>query len=272
MGRVKIGLYGAGGRVGRRLIALAVRDADFFEIVGCYVSPSSQLLGKKVSDIDPECQYNVEFTVFSADIFLKNKPDVVIDFSTPSGTMTLADEMMKLKVPLVIGTTGLTKDQESYLHGQVASHLAVIHAMNFSLGVNLMFRISADIARALGDDYNIEISEIHHNKKIDSPSGTAIGLAKHVCEAKNQEYADVAKNGRCGQVGKRSKTEIGIHALRMGNVVGEHTIHFGNDYERIEFTHRAQDRDLFAAGALRAAKWLSDRGAGFYTMQDVLFG
>jgi 4-hydroxy-tetrahydrodipicolinate reductase len=254
----RIAINGAGGRVGQRLQALAADDASL-EVVATLVSDGSTRLGH------PSCG---ALAYTSA---LPGGASVLVDFSTPAATMQRAEEAAELGLALVIGTTGLEEAEISRLKA-LSARVPVLLAHNFSLGVNLLCRIAAEVARALGDDFDVEIVEAHHNRKVDAPSGTAMGLARAVAGALGRDVASDLRHGRQGRSCKRTPREIGMHALRMGSVVGEHTVHFGSEFERVELTHRASNRDVFAAGALRACKWIDGRSPGWYTMDDVLFG
>jgi len=196
--------------------------------------------------------------------------DVVVDFSLPAGTMAALDACVKRKTPMVIGTTGLNDAQLARLK-DASKTVPIVFAPNFSVGVNLLLRLVGDVARTLGDDYDCEIVEMHHRFKKDAPSGTALKLAEAIAKATGRELKDDAVFGREGAVGERKKGEIGILALRGGDVVGDHTITFATMGERIELTHRASSRETFVRGALRAAKFLLEgRKPGLYSMLDVL--
>ncbi len=258
-------IAGAAGRMGRRLLALAEADPEL-ETVQALESAAHPLQGKELADIEPACKSSI-----SLSSTLQPGADVIVDFSTPEGTAGLAATAAEMGVAMVIGTTGLNETETAAVTA-AAEKIPVIHAPNFALGVNLVFRLAGEIARALGEDFDIEIMEAHHNQKADAPSGTALGIARSICAATGRDLDRDLVHGRHGKPGARTRKEIGMHSLRMGSVVGDHTVHFGSEYERIELTHRAQNRDVFAAGALRAAKWLVGRAAGSYGMADVLFG
>lgn len=262
---VRVAINGAAGRMGRRLIALALADSGL-ELAQALEFSKHPQLGKPLSAIVPEAPAGL-----ALESDLAAKTQVLIDFSVPESTAARAAEAAAKGVALVIGTTGLTAAQEAAV-AEAARAVPVIHAPNFSLGVNLVFRIAAEIAQALGEDFDIEIAEAHHNRKADAPSGTALGIAKSVCAATGRDLAADLVHGREGKPGPRDRREIGMHALRLGSVVGDHTVYFGSEFERIELTHRAQTRDVFAAGALRAARWLAGKKPGRYSMADVLFG
>jgi 4-hydroxy-tetrahydrodipicolinate reductase len=170
---------------------------------------------------------------------------------------------------MVIGTTGISKDDMKEMGASIKS-IPCIMASNMSTGVNLLLRVLQDVARVLGDEYDIEIIEAHHRLKKDAPSGTALKMAQVLADATNRSLNDVAVYARKGLIGERTKKEIGIQTIRAGDIVGEHTVLFGGLGERIEITHRVSSRDTFARGALRAALWVSEKPAGLYDMQDVL--
>lgn len=264
---IRLAISGAGGRMGQRLLALSDMDGEF-DLVQAIEWSGFPLMGQSV---------NAGATLASkagavawADA-LSEGADVLVDFSSPENAVRNAELAARFKTALVIGTTGLNADQEGALRA-AAEKTPVMQAPNFSLGVNLMFKLAAEAAKVLGDDYNIEIVEAHHNQKVDAPSGTALGIAKAVAEPLGRRVPEDLVNGRVGKPGKRSVREIGMHALRMGAVAGEHTVYFCSNYECVSITHRAESRDVFASGALRAAKWIVGRRPGLYSMQDMLFG
>ncbi len=260
----KLAITGAAGRMGRRLVALATADPDL-EVACALEYEGCELLGKdagSLAGIDP-----IGVPIAAE---LEQTADVLVDFSLPIGTAKWVPIAAEHDMAMVIGTTGLDAATEAAIRA-AAENVPIVYAPNMSVGVNLVFRLAGEIAKALGDDYDIEISETHHRFKKDAPSGTAMGIAKSICEALDVEPGDVLRYGREGAVGERVKGEIGMHALRVGDVVGEHTVTFGCLGERIELKHIAHTRDTFVLGALRAAKWLVGKPAGVYTMQDVLF-
>jgi len=264
----KIAVTGCCGRMGKRIISLALLDGGF-EIVGVSEAKGHPDIGKNLSDIINEEGLGVEIT---DDLSVAAKDaDVIIDFTLPEATSANLAVAKDLKVPIVIGTTGLSKEQIKDIDA-ASNSVAILFSSNMSLGVNTLFRLAPEVAKALGDDYNIEIIEIHHNKKKDSPSGTAMTLAGVLADAKNKDLKDLAVYGREGNAGERSKNEIGIHAVRAGSVVGEHTVIYAGEYERIEITHRASSRDVFVKGALRAAEYIKGKKLGLYNMQNVIKG
>jgi 4-hydroxy-tetrahydrodipicolinate reductase len=195
--------------------------------------------------------------------------DVAIDVSQPQGSVALAARCAVDGIPLVIGTTGHSTDQLSDLRAE-AARIAILLSPNFSVGVNLLFWLTEKTSEILGPEFDAEIVELHHRHKKDAPSGTAKRLGEIVAKTRSLEFNEAARHGREGLVGERRRTEIGVHAIRGGDIVGEHTVHFAGVGERLELTHRASSRDTFAKGALRAADWLIGKPAGWYEMRDVL--
>jgi 4-hydroxy-tetrahydrodipicolinate reductase len=196
-------------------------------------------------------------------------PDVLIDFTAPAAALENLATAAYLGNGAVVGTTGLSEEQKRKV-AEFAHEIPVVFAPNTSVGVNLLFKLTEQVAKTLGLDYNVEIVETHHNQKADSPSGTAVRLAERAADGLGLEYPKDVAFGREGLVGKRPPRQIGIHALRGGDVVGEHTVAFIGRGERIELTHRAHSRDTFAAGALVAARFVERSRPGLYDMQDVL--
>lgn len=235
-------MIGASGRMGQAILRLAKAD----------------------DGIDVVCELS-EGDDFSK--LAKSGANVAIDFSKPEGTRALAAVAAASGVALVIGTTGLDDASEKAL--AVASEkVAVFAATNMSIGVHVLNVIAEHASKMLGEDFEIEIAETHHKRKVDAPSGTALTLAKTLQESRH--HITHLVHGREGQVGPRGPREIGMHALRGGDVVGDHTIYFFGESERLELTHRAASRDLFARGALRAAKWVVAKSPGFYGMSDMM--
>ena len=195
--------------------------------------------------------------------------DAVVDFSFHGFTAELVDACVAGKKLLVIGTTGHDAATEAKIR-EAAKAIPIVFAPNFSVGVNTLFWLTRKAAEILGSDFDLEVVEMHHNKKIDSPSGTARRLAEILCEVENLSYASDVRHGRFGNVGARTKREVGMHAVRGGDVVGDHTVIYAAQGERVELTHKASSRQTFAQGAVRAAKWLQGRSPGLYDMEDVL--
>ena len=260
---IKLVMNGALGRMGTRILALAAADPSF-EIAGA-VDVAQDKLGRDIGELTGLGTIGVPLTGNLAETAARG--DVVIDFTWPG--LILDTARICGGVPLVIGTTGLDPSKRGELAGLV-SPIPCVFAPNMSVGVNVLFKIVAETAAILGDEYDIEIIEAHHRFKKDAPSGTANRLAEIVAETLDRSLEENARYGRHGLTGERTRREIGIHALRMGDVVGEHTVSFGTIGERIELTHRAQSRDALASGALKAARFVVTSKPGLYDMQDVL--
>jgi 4-hydroxy-tetrahydrodipicolinate reductase len=199
------------------------------------------------------------------------KCGAVIDFTLPSFTNELVEGCVEADKPLVMGTTG-HDDAQLELIREASARIPIVHAPNFSVGVNTLFWLTRRAAEILGDGFDLEVVEMHHRHKLDAPSGTARRLAEILAEARGLSYDTDCRHGRVGEVGARSVGEIGVHALRGGDVVGDHTVVYAADGERVELTHKASSRLTFAKGAVRAAKWIHAKGlaSGLYDMQDVL--
>jgi 4-hydroxy-tetrahydrodipicolinate reductase len=195
--------------------------------------------------------------------------DVLIDFTTPKVSLKNLEVCGLFRKAIVIGSTGFTAE-ELALAQELAKDIPVILAPNMSVGVNVCFKVLADIANILGDDFDVEIVEAHHRMKKDAPSGTAVRMGEVVAGALGRDYRQVANCHREGITGERTREEIGMQTIRGGDIVGDHTVYFIGMGERIELTHRAHTRDMFSRGAVRAAKWIVDRKPGIYDMQDVL--
>ena len=261
---IKIAVVGAAGRMGRRIGTLSHNDPGL-QVVCALERSGHEDLGKDYGQLLGFAKSNVAITET-----LTGDPDVIIDFSLPESTVNWIKTAQQHKVAIVIGTTGLGDDEVNLIKS-ASKDIPIVYAPNMSVGVNLLFRTLGQMAKALGSDYDIEISETHHRFKKDAPSGTALGLLNSVCDGLNVDPKDVAVYGRHGKQATREKGQIGVHALRMGDVVGEHTVYFSTLGETVAVSHSAHSRDTFVLGALRAAKWLGEKPAGLYTMQDVLF-
>lgn len=195
--------------------------------------------------------------------------DAVIDFTDASATTSVADACSKAGKPLIIGTTGHSDQDRAHILS-VSKIIPIVFAPNFSVGVNTLFWLTRKAAEILGPDFDLEVVEMHHRLKKDSPSGTARRLAEILTEVRGLDYAKDVLHGREGLIGQRTNTEIGMHAIRGGDVVGDHTVIYANVGERVELTHKASSRDTFAKGALRASAWVLDKKPGLYDMEDVL--
>jgi len=259
----KIAVIGAAGRMGRRITALAAEN-EAFEIVCATEYSGSPDLGMDAGQLAGVGAIGVELT----DELVGDKPDVAIDFSLPDGTMKFLGPCREAGIAMVIGTTGLTAEQEAEILA-AAETIPIVKAGNYSMGITLLCKLVATAAQALGEDYDIEITETHHRFKKDAPSGTAIMLAKSICQATAKDYDELSVHGRQGDC-PRKPDEIGMHAIRLGDTIGEHTISFGSLGETVTLGHSAHTRDTFVRGALHAGQWLGDKAPGMYDMSDVL--
>jgi len=263
---ISLAVNGAAGRMGRSLVALVAAQEDLS--LCCAIERGGHPeLGKDAGLLAGVGELGVPIGEC-----LSGTPDVLVDFSCPEACVARAKECAKSGIALVIGTTGLSDEQLRTIEREVACSVPVLVAPNMSVGVNLMAVLAGKIAAALGEDYDIEVVEMHHRRKMDAPSGTALMLARHICRSMSWEPDSVLLGGRSGMVGERPRQQIAVHAVRGGDVVGDHTIIFAGEGERIELTHRATSREVFARGALRAARFVAGRPAGIYGMEDVLFG
>jgi len=265
-GPTPIVVFGAEGRVGRMILRLAEDDPEHYFIVGAVERRGHPRLGMgllasegappglRLADRPPEGAA---------------RETVAIHFSSPEATVEHIAWSARGGHGAVVGTTGLSGEQRARIE-DAARHAPILITPNTSRGVNVLFHLAREAARLLGEDYDVEIVEMHHHHKKDAPSGTARGLAEAVLAARGGDYARDTRHGRQGLSGERTRGEIGMHALRGGDVVGDHTLILAGVGERIELTHRAQARETFAHGALRAAAWLSGRPPGLYSMKDVL--
>jgi 4-hydroxy-tetrahydrodipicolinate reductase len=258
---MKLAITGAAGRMGRRLVALA--KADGWEIVGAMERPDSPQQAQDAGELAGIGPIGVPIT-----FDLRPTPQVLIDFTAPASMRHWLKTCRDRKIPMVIGTTGLTEKDHATID-IVAADIPILQAPNMSLGVTLLIKLVADVAKRLGDDYDIEIVEGHHRFKKDAPSGTALGLADSILNATNKKR-DALVHGRHGEETTRSPGQIGMHSLRLGDEIGKHTVYFASVGERLELGHTATNRDTFVHGALRAAKWLATQKAGRYAIADVL--
>jgi len=261
---IRIGVNGAAGRMGRRIIALVTEQDDL--ALACALECSGHPdLGK-----DAGAVAGIEPLGVNIAEGMAGRPEVLIDFTTPQSTLQRAREGAQEGVALVIGTTGVSGEQKQEIEQQIASRVPVLTAPNMSIGMNLMFGLAGQVARALGEDYDVEIVEMHHRRKKDAPSGTALRLAERVCEGMSWKPEEVIIHGREGMTGERPARQLAVHAVRGGDATGDHTVIFAGEGERIELVHRASSRDVFARGAIRAARFLAGKPPGLYAMGDVL--
>ncbi len=258
---------GVAGRMGSSIVK-AVRDTDDMQLVGATERPGSGNIGL---DVGLACRLGAMEIPVEDDLakVLAKGADVVIDFSSPEASARHAQICAQQGTALVVGSTGFNAKAREEI-AAAAKKAPILTAPNMSVGVNLMLRLVAEAAQVLGPDFDVEIMEMHHRMKKDAPSGTALRLGEVVAAALKRDPATDLKLARTGEVGERSDTEIGIQALRGGDIVGEHTVYFIGPGERLEITHRAASRDQFAQGAVRAARFLVGKPAGLYDMKSVL--
>jgi 4-hydroxy-tetrahydrodipicolinate reductase len=266
MAEIAIGVTGCGGRMGRMLLA-EIHGTEGCRVAGGIDMAGSAAIGRDLGELGG---FGSIGRAASADIAaLFAAADVVVDFTAPDATAAHAEAAARHGKPLVIGTTGLEKRHESAVEA-AARKIAVVRAANMSLGVNLLLGLVRQVAQKLGDDYDIEILEMHHRHKVDAPSGTALALGRAAAEGRGVDLAARSARARDGITGARKKGDIGFAVMRGGDVAGEHVVVFAGDGERVELTHRAGSRQIFARGAVRAACWCVGRKPGLYGMADVL--
>ena len=263
---MKIAIAGAAGRMGRMLLT-EVHGTEGAEISGGLERPGTAGLGDDLGTLIGTGPVGATLSDDADAVFAA--ADVVIDFTVPAATLANLEHARRHGTAMVIGTTGLTVEEDAKLD-EAAREITVMQAGNMSLGVNLLVQVTAQVAAALGIDWDVEVTEMHHRWKVDAPSGTALMLGKAAAEGRGQDHEAVAVGGRHGITGEREKGQIGYSALRGGNVVGEHSVIFASDNERLVLNHIASDRRLFATGAVRAALWCAGQPAGRYDMIDVL--
>ena len=250
---MKIAIAGAGGRMGRTLIDAVAADGEL-SLVAAVDMPKSPAVGTQVGGVK-----------VTSDLAALSAADVVLDFTRPEGTLAL----LKHARALVIGTTGFTEEDKGSI-AEASKRIPIVMAANFAVGVNAAYKLAETAARILGDDYDVEIVEAHHRHKVDAPSGTALQLGQVVARGLGRELEKTAVFGRKGELAERKPKQIGFHSIRGGDIVGEHTVIFAGVGERVEVTVRSQSRLTYAAGALRAARFLKGKNPGLYSMADVL--
>ncbi|MFN3230750.1 MAG: 4-hydroxy-tetrahydrodipicolinate reductase [Alphaproteobacteria bacterium] len=266
MTELSIGILGAGGRMGRALVR-AINDAEGCVLLGGVDADTHAGQGKDLGTLAGLEPAGIALTTDTR--ALVEAADVIIDFTVPAVIERHAALVAETGTSYVVGTTGLEAAQQQAIEA-AAETAAVIQAANFSLGVNLALALTRQAAAALGEEFDIEIVEMHHRHKIDAPSGTALALGQAAADGRQVNLDQVADRGRDGITGARKRGDIGFAVLRGGNVAGDHSVVFAADDERIEITHKAADRMIFARGAVQAALWTSGRDPGLYSMQDIL--
>ncbi len=263
---MKIGVVGCAGRMGQMLVReIAVTP-------GCTLAGGTErvggpALGKDIGTLAGIDALGVVAIDDAAALFAE--ADAVIDFTSPDATVRHAALAAQSQTVLVVGTTGINPTQQEAI-AQAATHTPIVQSPNMSLGVNLLLALVEQVGRALGDDFDIDILEMHHRNKVDAPSGTALGLGRAAAAGRGVKLEDVWQKVRDGHTGVRPRGEIGFATLRGGDVIGDHTVVFAGDGERIELTHKASGRQIYAKGAVRAAQWANDKKPGLYSMKDVL--
>ena len=263
---IQIAVAGAGGRMGKALIQ-AISEEKSTELSGVLERPGHELIKKDAGLSAGMEKLDVKITDSMDKAFMD--AEVIIDFTAPEATMQNLEAIAKLGKAIVIGTTGFSHHHRDRIK-ELSKGCRIVLAPNMSIGINLLLKLVEDAATVLGDAYDVEIIESHHRFKKDAPSGTAIRIAEVAAKALERDLAKVAVYERKGIIGERKTKEIGIQSIRAGDIVGDHTIIFAAPGERIELTHKAQSRDTFAKGALKAAIWLIQKPNGLYDMQDVL--
>ncbi|MHC4478266.1 MAG: 4-hydroxy-tetrahydrodipicolinate reductase [Planctomycetota bacterium] len=259
----KLVIVGAAGRMGQRILSLA-KDAEQFDITAAVERPDHADIGKDagmVAGLGP-----IGINLDSAFV---TGADVAIDLSTPDSADKTIDYCLENSTALVLGTTGLSNQQRNNIK-TAAEKVPVIYGTNMSVGMNVLFGLVGKVAAMLGQDYDIEIVEQHHRFKKDAPSGSALTLAENICKATGRDFPGCLVHGRSGKDALRQKGTIGVHAVRAGDITGEHSVTFGTLGEKFVLNHTAHSRDTFARGALRAAQWLIAKPLGLYSMADVL--
>jgi 4-hydroxy-tetrahydrodipicolinate reductase len=266
MADLRIAVAGVGGRMGRTLVQ-AVTEADGMTLGAATERLGSSLIGTDAGELAGVGHLGVAVAEDLSEV--TDDFDCLIDFTAPAATLHHLEICRTKGRKLVIGTTGFTQDQRGQISA-AGQDTAIVFAPNMSIGVNLCFKLLDIAARVLGDEVDVEIVEAHHRHKVDAPSGTALRMGEVVAAALGRDLAEVAVYGRQGQTGPRDRHTIGFETIRAGDVVGEHSVWFAGDGERVEIVHKASSRMTFAKGAVRAAGWLGDKATGVYDMQDVL--
>lgn len=263
---IKVVVTGAAGRMGSRLVSL-IKDSADLTLAGAVESKGHPEIGVDAGEAAGCGRTGIVITDDLSQLLQRG--EVVIDFTIPSATLTHLDVAARHGRAIVIGTTGFSSHELDELR-RFSQRIPCVFSPNMSVGVNVMYKVIAEMATTLGEDYDIEVIEAHHRLKKDAPSGTALKLAEVLADAVKRDLRQVGVYARHGLIGERKKGEIGIQTIRAGDIVGDHTVLFGTMGERIELTHRASSRDTFARGALRAAQWIVNQPSGLYDMLDVL--
>ncbi len=266
MTALKLAIAGAAGRMGRTLTRI-VHEMDGCEVAGGLEAKGSRFVGQDMGALAGIGELDI--SISDDPLHLFTRIDGIIDFTAPAATVALTELSAQARIVHVIGTTGLSPDDDAKLKA-AARHARIVKSGNMSLGVNLLAVMVKKVATALGQDFDIEVLEMHHRHKVDAPSGTALLLGEAAAEGRDILLRGRSIRTRDGHTGARPDGDIGFAILRGGSVIGEHSVIFAGPDERIELTHKAQSRDIFAHGAVKAAIWAADKKPGFYTMLDVL--
>jgi 4-hydroxy-tetrahydrodipicolinate reductase len=266
MSDMRLVVAGAGGRMGRTVIK-AIAETDGVALAGAVEGPGSAVIGRDAGELAGVGRNGVTVSADAAALLADS--DGLVDFTIPAATVALTEQSAAHGLVHVIGTTGFAAAHEKAI-AAAATRARIVKSGNMSLGVNLLAALAKQVAKTLDDEFDIEIFEMHHNKKIDAPSGTALLLGEAAAAGRNADLAEHSVRVRDGHTGARKAGAIGFASLRGGTVVGDHSVIFAGPYERIELVHKAEDRMIFARGALKAALWARDRKPGLYSMADVL--
>ncbi len=266
MSDMSIAVMGAAGRMGLELVR-AIHGAEGCRVAGGIEPNGSAAIGQDIGQLAGLAPLGIAVTSDPLDLIAK--VDAIVDFTAPAATVEFAGLAANARIVHVIGTTGLSPSDEEAV-AAAARHATIVKAGNMSLGVNLLMEVTRKVAAALDDDFDIEVVEMHHRHKVDAPSGTALMLGEAAAEGRKIALSDASVRVRDGYTGERRRGDIGFATLRGGNVVGEHTVIFAADGERVEISHRATDRGIFSRGAVKAALWGRGKGPGLFSMTDVL--
>ena len=264
----RVAVSGAGGRMGKTILRLAEASPDL-QVVAALEAAGHPTVGEDSGQLAGVAANGVPVTDDARAAF--GDADVVIEFTLPGPSLDHLRVAAEMQCAAVLGTTGFNEEEQAELNG-LSQRIPLLRASNMSLGITVLTEVVEDVARRLGAGFDIELVETHHRKKKDAPSGTALTLGEAAARGRGANLDKWANHGRSGIVGERPDDEIGIMALRGGDVVGDHTVYFYGIGERLELTHRAHSREAFASGAVQAAHWLAGRPAGLYSIRDVLFG
>lgn len=265
MGDIRIVVAGVNGRMGRNLVA-AVKAQEGCTFVGATEYPESSVIGADAGELAGVGTNGVKVSPRLSDVA---DFDVLIEFTRPDPSIADLKECQKRKARVILGTTGFTEEQKAEIN-EISKTIPIVFASNFSVGVNLVFKLLETATKVMGNSADIEIIEAHHRHKVDTPSGTALSMGEVIARTLGKNLKDISVRGRDGITGERPNGVIGFSSIRGGDIVGDHTVLYADDGERVEITHKASSRMTFANGAVRAAKWIVAQETGLFDMQDVL--